>query len=1039
MSIEATKSSRFLLHSLNPPPVAAAVVGSPRPHSYSTTTGTTSSSTDIISTTSSVFTTMMSRRRPPQDEEVDDTAQVVVDTSYLYVLLDRFISASTGDDVTSSLQSILDTLSSVKYHTIDDNHNDTNDDDDDDGIVQEFITMMTATTNQDDDDDDDDIARIVLTTLLHIFSTSQFPKNQIFLEEGMTMVGRIYTLLLQRTKNPKQLASILLLHPHTHEPSHPPTGRFIEACIDVASATVSSSSSSSSDAASSMTMLPIPPYPRVLALQLIQTVALYQPSLVQHQLLSTPNGIHRLGDLLLYHPTHQNPATAVTNQKNEHENNNAVVVPEEVQLAMITLSVTTLSKWSSVAKIWIFNEIIDHIIRIAIQQEGGIFSAAAAASTNASSTRTPTGHFNVVMDCLVIVQQLLSHDTTFGELVLQSSTILINHLYYNIFDLRNGSHFRNPPTWTDGPITVSKTKTTNNRSHKSSADGNDDDDDDLDDLIASASTSKTVVDGRNGTATTTNGTTTDQSSTHDQRPSRPLPMLTELEEQMIHLVLDILCTLLENPKISTFLIQNHANFCTLLWEMGLLTIPLGNNNHTDVQYTCAIPSVSLQQRALHVIGTYLNSMTILEQHIFSGYDRLLYLVCTGMGGAAAVVDTDTDDSDEDGVQHHKKNSLYRISQAALYVVRRTIPKPTMNDLLMYTLAPPPTIPNSDDDNDGTKPNTDMTPNNVTIVSKLLRTVYDNLLMAPATTSINDKQQPRLVCLSGALGALSLFMTDDVNRSILFRITTTTATTTPDGHDEKPLLHCIFDCLVEEITNNNNTDDYFIAIQLLRFLCTWITDTPEIVQAVLNDATQSMMQLSQFVVSGKDVNGTASSDKGGVVVAVLIHLLFGLCLHSMNNKAKDEMNTGGWTRSNIVSLLQRNSMVSQHIDMVKNMKYILPWSCSSYEWNIWTVWYNDTVRVVRQRIIQELVNSTTVEDSNVIRADGTVADDGGNDNNTEARHSLLTGDDVSAATMEYRKEAQTMRNLVTDLTQETERLRLKLNESEHLIATQGNFI
>jgi hypothetical protein len=247
----------------------------------------------------------------------------------------------------------------------------------------------------------------------------------------------------------------------------------------------------------------------------------------------------------------------------------------------------------------------------------------------------------------------------------------------------------------------------------------------------------------------------------------------------------------------------------------------------------------------------------------------------------------------------------------------------------------------------------------------------------------------------------------------------------NGTEEQSLIHAIFQCLVQEISINNHPDDYFVAIQLLRFLCSWISDTPEIVQSILNDSTQSMMQLSQFAVSGKE-SSISTSDRGEQVVSVLIYFLFGLCLHSMKN-VKDELNCGGWTRSNIVSLLQRNSMVSKHIDMVKNMRNILPWSCSTYEWSIWTLWYSDTTRIVRQRIIQELVNSqTTMEDhSNDTMVNG--------NSNAEAIQSVPE-DDVAIS--EYRKEAQTMRNLVTDLTQETERLRLKLDESERLIANQG---
>ena len=125
-----------------------------------------------------------------------------------------------------------------------------------------------------------------------------------------------------------------------------------------------------------------------------------------------------------------------------------------------------------------------------------------------------------------------------------------------------------------------------------------------------------------------------------------------------------------------------------------------------------------------------------------------------------------------------------------------------------------------------------------------------------------------------------------------------------------------------------------------------------------------------------------------------------------------------------------------MEIVKNRNVILPWSCSTKEWDVWTVWYNDTTRIVRQGIIHELVSSTTLDDDNkTINADGTVAEN--HIHGTEAKYALSVDDTAVASTTEYRKEVQTMRKLVADLTQEADRLRTNLHESEQLMAIKGN--
>jgi hypothetical protein len=951
-----------------------------------------------------------------------------IDMTYLYVLLDRFVSASTGDDVSNSLQAIYDTLqtgiippdggnqrqSNTNTTSNTNNHH----------VINQLIDMIIQTEH-------------VLGTLLYIYHTSLYPKTNIYIEDGIMMVGQIYQSMIQKSQNPKQIVKSILQYEEEESISNHNTTTgtvpFIEVCIDIASAS-SSSNSNSSTADTGRTSMSIrtilqqqSSYPRVLSIQLIQLFAFYQPSIVQTQLLNTPNGIHRLGDLL----KSSSSMYPDNNNDTNHNNNNTVAVPEQVQLAMIELSKSTLSKWSSVAKIWIFHEIIDPIVQIIIKEQqeqvkGGNNSA------------HQNSNMNLIIDCYMIVQQLLSHDTSLAELVLQSSNLLISSMIPFI-DLRNGLQFRFPSllllTQSQSSVTTSSSSNVNNT--KSTIKNNDDD---LDDLIASVSnTNKNVA----------SNTTTDDNSnqnTPSSQPIIPVPMLTNVEEQVIQLIFDLLCNLLDNPKICIMIRNQYNNtLCTFIWEMALLTKPI-----SPMTYTCAIPSILLQQRALHMTGTYLSSLSssvseqmkhknMIEQ-LYSGYDRLFYLVCTGLGGSIST--TSTSSCTNDILQC---NDQYRISQSSLYVVRQNITHTMMNDLLMYTLVPPPQQGENDDINLN-EMNTTI-PQNTTIVSKLLHTIYDNIIPKPIDDdNNNDNTMNRLVCLSGALGALTIFMTDDVHRSILYRITNNSSNNEISSSSSS-LIHTILDTLVQETsslvqsssTNTTTTTTAstiktgsdFVAIQLLRFLCTWVTDTPEIVVDVFK--TTSIMTLSQFVST---VDTNHDKNDSVVVISVLLHLLFGLCLHSMDTTI--EQNCGGWTRHNIVLLLQqRNTMIVQQIHRVRNMKQIVPWSFCPYEWNVWTKWYNDTVHTVRQCIIQELVLQSTGQDSDVDDDVDVGGETIGDTNNNESM--ISTSNEVTSTStdvIKYRKEIKMMKKIVSDLTQETDTLRTQLQVSETTIATQG---
>jgi Uso1 / p115 like vesicle tethering protein, head region len=782
-------------------------------------------------------------------ENVSSSEDAAQQLTHWMVLCDRLLSSSTSDDVTVTLHSIYDRLNAVGKQK------------ENAELLSEMIEMMVLSEEKKTAEESSPI----LATLLRIFATSY----HLQIEDGTVDVGRIYVFLFHHAN--LRTASALLQ-----------SGELISGCIDVATSTT------------------IPEYGRVLALQILQRAGQVQPSTVQQQLLATPNGIARLGDLFSLSDT-----------------------PEQVQTALLQCTVAGLSQWASVAKIWIFHDILDAILKIAVQQEGGL----------ASSLKG--GNAATVLDCITAVQQLLSHDTSMAELVFSSAQSMVVTSLCQLLDLRNASRFRNP-TPTD--------KTTPGTSLSSSQQA--DAVDDLDDLIAAASSQNR-----------TNDSSSKDTAAQEPVDDRIVPLLTDLEEQIIDKVLDVLATVLENDAVRNMIWKQHAALGNLLWEMALLTKP-----PSPTPYPCGIPSVRLQQRALQVVATYFHSITILEEQLFAGMDRLFYLVCTGMGGAVASVAGGED--------------TYRISQSALYVVRRTIPDAMKNDMLMHALAPPPV-------DDPTQP----LPASLSVVPKLLRTILDQLTTTTATTNP--------VSLSGALGAVAVFIqTSEVQRSILFRLTSNNIaddTTSSPAGTPSSLLNAMLDALITELDATNTTPRLEVVAPLLRFLCTWIMDTPELVQVFLN--ASSTLVLSQRLLSSPQ---HSSSSSGQDMIQALISVLFGVCLMALPAQDDATEGGGGWTRANVVLLLQHPAIIAG-LERVKTMPPPrVPWSFCTDEWKVWLEWYSQVVRAVRQRMVQEMLQ----------------------------RPDQVEGGHV---------EDTTWHGVVTE---EAEQLRTELLESKRIIAAQG---
>jgi hypothetical protein len=287
--------------------------------------------------------------------------------------------------------------------------------------------------------------------LLQVLQTSQY--KDLPVEEGSSLAARIYLEIL------KDKAAPVL--------TEPSPGRLLETLVDVASDVQAL------------------PYPRVLAVQALQKLCRQHPKQAQNQLLQAPNGLHRLGDLL-------------KTGQDEQVRNEALLLAGH------------LAKWPAIAKVWMFSEVGDVVIALAME-EGGL-----------------TGGNVVVLDSLLLLHNMLRHDAALADLVFQSPTMAPQ--LARLLDLRGGTRYLRP---------------VDNNKQKEQAVA-----DDLDDLLQSGNTKKEI------------------------KPTpRVMPRLKAAEEKIIQAVMDILALVLENETVKHQVWKKQPALCSLVWEMGLISPP----------------------------------------------------------------------------------------------------------------------------------------------------------------------------------------------------------------------------------------------------------------------------------------------------------------------------------------------------------------------------------------------------------------------------------------------------------------------------------
>jgi hypothetical protein len=600
----------------------------------------------------------------------------------------------------------------------------------------------------------------------------------------------------------------------------------------------------------------IPVAARIQSIRLLGQWTKILPAIAIPQWLSTPNGIHRAGDLL----------------RDEY------IKSEGLQLAM------ELSNHSAVAKIWIFADIIPVILALAVESGGGL-----------------TGGDMVVLDCFQVIQNIFAYtDANSAALVLENPVVL--SMVSQFLDLRQGQEFLHPPPVVD-------------ESYK---------DDDLDALLSSNDDSAGIM---------------------KKKKKRIMPKLLPAEEDVIGKVLDILRTILDHEKLRKEILRSKRNIglIGLLWELALFVLPPND----DIAIPCAVPSGELQRKTIHLLadGLAQNAMDSLMRH--GGIDRVLHMVCT--------------------------SSDRGLVQALLYLIRMVLPTDAANEMLMECLAPAPDH-YVDNDSNGTDP--PQPQQQVGIVHKLLYTAISQLNI----TTDDELDETLLV---GSLGALGLFLTDDAQRSILYKITLQKNEEMNNNHQQSELLTGLLTCLQKRGVNNNNAAQHdFVTFHLWRFLALWMTDAT--LAEVLRNA-----DAAQFLVNSQHD---------------MAALILGLGLLYLN----DERQCGGWTKANVLQALLPHQQWNQKMERLCKEQQQPSSSNNPMYWffrpeeKVWCTWCEQHVLQIRQQVVREMTTSAHHNGNEQDRALSKIVDD-----QTQELNTLR----IELAKTQRRVEAQGTRTLL----------------------------
>ena len=685
----------------------------------------------------------------------------------------------------------------------------------------------------------------------------------------------------------------------------PEPGRLLEALLDVVD--VSQGEGGGSPATTTTTL---PPYIRVLALQLLHQLLQQHETMALEQWLQAPNGLHRLLEQLW---------VGTSNVSTSGGGGGARALDEEEAVRVQALEVAHLlaQKSPAIAKIFLFDEVESQLLDVFWKIYGGLTS----------------GH-GFVADGLTLIHTCLLHqasDASLMELIWQRPTVPMR--LAQLLDLRGGYAFLHPNENVPQPQ-----KAKNNNTSKSTTSGTskspklgplsrrnkprvdeEDHDDDLDSLLQSATTPQKG--DSSGTQTVTASGTASTTTT----VRAEYPQLLESEEVVISRVLQIIDVLLEPHELREQVWTKYAPaLTTFCWELALMVPP-----PPGAPAYFALPSSFLQRTALQLVATKMASPTIMDR--MNGLDRLLNVVCTGGGLATSLHDR------------------MGCSQAALHVMRKILDPPRIHILLLHTLAPPP-LPDQEDH--------EALPPSPTVVQKLWNTVAEHL--DPTTTTATDSTpdpdtDSRTIFVSGALGALAVFCVDAESREMLVQ-------STPPLASIEQMLEVLSQQQQQETVDeassvsatsrDSPTLRQVRTYALYRFLLQYIHETPALVLAVLS--SPASIHLATLATTPSTFQP-------------LTLLLLGLCLEFFPAASSE---CGGWTTASLLQVFQGMSIPKAtklmqgflekgHVRTTIHNKMTSvsgSFLVCELESNYWQEWYQQALWTVRKRLVKELAGN-----------------------------------------------------------------------------------
>ena len=795
----------------------------------------------------------------PRDNDTDNN-NAITDP---ILIMDRIVTATTLASLVQALLGLRETLRSPNRSQ----------------FLDEII-LRQRQQGDNSDNDDDDVTALWNALVRILQGTHTACRNATQRDEALQAVLLIYRQLTTTTTSTSSSSSSstssLLYTTWLSNPAWMP------ALVDVATTSATEDDTNTNNDSSLPRVARYASYTRVLALQTIVAAVTAAPRPAQQALLAAQQALTRLADL-------------VTHQEGD----------EQVRLAAWTeLAPAVIGTWPAAAKMWVFAEVPQSVLRRCVLEEGGW-----------------TDGNPIVRDGIALLQALLCHEATTALLVTQSDPQWWP-LLGRLLDLRLGVEYLHPERIT----ARSKKKKTKQQRHATTTQAKDD----LDDLLAESTT-------KSPTKSTTM-TQYDVDDNNDEDTQALVPRLLPSEEAILQQVLELLRTLLQHEAIRKAVWDTQRPLFSMTWDWALMGPPPPPASSSS--YPCAFSSTALQCQVLDLVADYFNDGSLLLNPQWAGLDRCLYLVCTGGAGTTVT-------------------EKYQVSQAAVAVLRQCMTPEIVQEVVLAAMmvTPSSSSSNSEPEQEPVLDPTDAL--KASALPRLLQTVVEHL-QTPQNNNTNDDNDAGMVGFVGSLSALSLFTgTTEAEKALLLKVTTPSLL-----HDAWERLAVELERQQQQQSRNDSgTSERAVAEQaasrlvivtILRWVGSWMAGAPHVVQAWLQDAESPAIWAALVHHSDVDDDSTVATVASLVAGVALCHL------------PADTSDCGGWTKESLVQLLQPLPARMAAWESWKKTAFFhdaaaaveLPWMTHAKEAQTWTAWYTEQVWHVRKALVEHVTGRTS---------------------------------------------------------------------------------